>query len=128
MITLNKPTFFFSIFIFLLLSILIFYGGLFASPYLLNKNKVPFYSRQLNEVLGQVVKVEGRILTITNQAGMIEKLEASDNIAIIKPRNEPAAPPLHELSAIELNKEAKIVAEFMDGKFKVTAIQYSSGN
>lgn len=73
-------------------------------------------------VKGKVVSREGMGILVTNDKGQFAPMELSPTVVIYTP---PGNQPSSDLKSLELNKEAIILLEFMDGRYQVVSISYS---
>lgn len=74
-------------------------------------------------IRGEITKVNGKVLSVTNINGVSGEIQASDKIAISKPGGGDAISSL-DLNSIELNKEAVLSIAVNAGSFEVVSIIY----
>ena len=86
-----------------------------------------FYSLQTASIRGVITDRNGNDLKVKNLNNQVEgSVKASNRLIIAKAGNKPnPATPSSDLSSIELNKEALISLEMIDGEYQAVLVQYT---
>jgi hypothetical protein len=84
------------------------------------------YTSQTATVRGQIKAVNDRTLSVRNTNGSTGNLRASNRIMIVKFNTNPGsvASPSSDLQTIEINKDAVMSLEMVNGNYEVVQIQY----
>lgn len=82
-----------------------------------------FFSSETASLRGEIVAKEGNVLTIKNlNTQVVARVQISDRAVITNPGK---TPPTSDPASIELNKEALIGLEGVDGDYKIISIQFT---
>lgn len=85
----------------------------------------PVFASQTATVQGVITKVDGKIITVVGDKNMEDNFEVSDKLVIYKfTSGSPQASASSKLNSIDLNKNALIILELMENKYKVTSVSY----
>ncbi len=102
-------------------------GGMMTPTGSASQNSI--FSQQNAVIQGQVTKIDGRMLTIKNDQGVVAVFEAANPIFINKMNgtispNQPVPTPMTNINDIDLNKNVVLNLTMENGKYKVFSASF----
>lgn len=84
-----------------------------------------FFQNQSALTQGKITKAENRYLIVTNNQGVAKSFELSPHFVVyVSKESSRYATPSSDIKSVQLNKDASLVFQMIDGVYKVLSVSY----